>query len=121
MDSVDSSRSPKVSEIIIWLCTGLFIFLFPHTGLFPLFTYCIPVLLVIWFVLRRSGESFYSIGFRLKALTFKAAAIGILSGMMLFAFMHFLFFPLLKKHCRSLLPTYGILQPSVITCRCFYS
>lgn len=89
---------PKTKEILVSLCAIAFVVLFPHTGLIPLpFGYCIPVLLLVWLVLKISKETFSSIGFSVKEISVRALAIGIVTSILLFAFLNGVFFPLLQK------------------------
>lgn len=88
----------KTKEILVSLFAIVFVVLFPHTGLIPLpFGYCILVLLFTWFVLKISKENFKSIGFSVRDISVKAMLIGILAAVLLFAFLTWVFFPLLQK------------------------
>lgn len=88
----------KTKEILVSLCAIAFVILFPHTGLIPLpFGYCILVLLFAWLILKISKENFKSIGFSVRDISVKAMLIGILTAVLLFAFLTWVFFPLLQK------------------------
>jgi membrane protease YdiL (CAAX protease family) len=71
--------------------------MFPHSGILPMFTYSIPVLLLIWFYLKQSGEHFSDIGFSFGRITWKAVWVGLISGIVIFYFLQSAFFPLLAK------------------------
>jgi len=87
----------KVVEIIYTLATIAVVFVVPHLGLLPMFTYVIPVLLFIWFFLKRARENFASIGFSAKRFEWSAVYKGSLAGILLFCFLQWVFFPLLSK------------------------
>jgi len=48
----------------------------PHTGIFPMFTYVLVILPLIWGYLKFYGENFSSIGFRFKDLTLNSFLVG---------------------------------------------
>ena len=87
----------KIVEIIYTLAAIAFVFVLPHLGLLPMFTYVIPVLLFIWFYLKRKRESFASIGFSIKRFEWAAVYKGALAGILIFCFLQWVFFPLLAK------------------------
>jgi len=60
------------------------------------FLYVLPVLLVFWWFLRRSGENFTDIGFDFKRFEIKSIFIGAASAIALFVFLQYVFFPLLS-------------------------
>ena len=70
---------------------------FPHLGLAPLFLYTIPVLLVVWMVLRHHGDNFADVGFLPRTLTLRAAVVGAISAVSFLAFMQLAFFPILER------------------------
>ncbi|QEC55946.1 CPBP family intramembrane glutamic endopeptidase [Flavisolibacter ginsenosidimutans] len=91
-------QRPTVGNILLWLSAIAFAFLFPHFGLIPvLFAYSIPVLILLWLVLKRTKENFSSIGFNPKKLTLHSVLVGIAAGILLFAFLNYVFFPALNK------------------------
>jgi membrane protease YdiL (CAAX protease family) len=86
-----------LKTIVFSILAIAFAFLFPHTGLAPMFSYIIPVLLLIWLVLKNTKENFSSIGFSFNHFTTKAIVIGTIAGILLFCFLNYVFFPLLTK------------------------
>lgn len=87
-----------IKEILFTLLTIAFVVIFPHTGLIPLpFAYSIPVLLFIWFFLKINKQSFSDIDFSFKGFKIRALLIGSLTAILLFAFLNYVFFPLLEK------------------------
>ncbi len=86
--------TPKLLTLLVLL----FVLLFPHTGLIPIpFGYTIPVLLVIWLYLKRTGHPFSHTGFRFRDLTGKAILTGTMAGVLIFLFLSKVFFPLLSQ------------------------
>lgn len=76
----------------------LFAFLFPHTGIIPIsFGYTIPVLLVIWWVLSKYGESFADLGFRFSSISIKAVAVGLVAAVLLFVLLKYGISPLVNN------------------------
>lgn len=69
----------------------------PHFGIIPLpFGYVVPILLFIWLFLKYNKENFSSIGFSFKAFTLRCFLIGTITGVSIFSFLYFVFFPLLQ-------------------------
>lgn len=88
----------SIKEILVCSAAIIFVVLVPHSGVVPLpFGYAIPVLIFIWFYLKRSGENFEDIGFGFKWFEIKAAVVGTIAGILLFAFLNWVFFPLIEK------------------------
>jgi membrane protease YdiL (CAAX protease family) len=89
-------------EIAITLFAIAFVTLIPQSGIInaviPLpFSYSIPVLVFVWLFLKWQKENFAGLGFSFKCLQTKAIIIGTISGIILFVFLQYAFFPLLKK------------------------
>ncbi|MFM9910982.1 MAG: CPBP family intramembrane glutamic endopeptidase [Chitinophagaceae bacterium] len=88
----------SLKEILLSLIAIIIVVVVPHSGIIPIpFGYAIPVLVFTWFFLRRKKESFETIGFTFKRFGSKSVFIGILSGILLFSFLTWVFFPLLEK------------------------
>lgn len=91
---------PRLSFKEIFL-TGvgiLIIFFLPHFGLLPVpFYYILPVLIVVWLLLRRTRENFNNIGFSFKRFEIKSVLIGAMAAIILFAFLTYIFFPVVYK------------------------
>lgn len=69
----------------------------PHLEIIPLpFAYVIPIFLFIWLYLKFNKENFSSLGFSFKIFSLKSFLIGTISGVLIFSFLHFIFFPLLQ-------------------------
>jgi membrane protease YdiL (CAAX protease family) len=67
-------------------------------GLIPIpFGYCIPVLLVVWGALKINRESMTGVAFNGNRFSWKAMLLGCVTGILLFVFLQYLFFPLLSK------------------------
>jgi len=85
-------------EILFTLFSIAFVVVVPHSGIVPLpFAYTIPVLLFVWFFLKRHKESFASLGFSFKRFTLTAILVGTVTAILLFAFLNYAFFPLFEK------------------------
>lgn len=69
----------------------------PHTELFPNFLYSIPVLLLVWMLLKYSDETFADLGFSFKRFQPKAITIGALVAIFTLSFMQLIFFPVLDQ------------------------
>ena len=90
-------RTPFTEIIFITLAVA-FVFLFPHFGFLAIpFYYIVPVLLFVWLFLKRSGEKFIDLGFSFKRFEVKSIFIGAIAAVLLFVFLHYLFYPLLSK------------------------
>lgn len=75
----------------------LFAVLFPHTGIIPIsFGYTVPVLVVVWWVLRKYGESFAELGFGFSRINTGAAAVGLLCAALLFVVLKYGVSPVLN-------------------------
>ncbi len=93
----DQARQISFKEVFLIICAIAFVFLFPHFGILPVpFLYVLPVLLVVWWFLKRSGENFTDIGFDFKRFEIKSIFIGAASAIALFVFLQYVFFPLLS-------------------------
>ena len=68
----------------------------PHLYILPSFTYSIPLLILAWFGLKSTNETFADTGFRFNRFTFKALGIGILCAILILSFMQLVFFPVLE-------------------------
>jgi len=87
----------KLKDYLISLMAIVIVVILPHSGLIPLpFAYSIPIILFIWFCLKYNGESFSDLGFRIKSLSLKSLLIGSLIAILIFSFLHFIFFPSLS-------------------------
>lgn len=78
---------------VIAIATIIFL---PHAELFPFFGYCIPILLMVWLVLKYSNENFSDIGFSFKQFKPKSILIGGLIALITLAFMQLIFHPILE-------------------------
>lgn len=88
----------SLKEILFCFAAIILVTLVPHSGIIPIpFGYTIPILIFIWFFLKRYKENFENLGFSFKRFEIKAAVIGTVSGILLFAFLNWAFFPLLEK------------------------
>jgi membrane protease YdiL (CAAX protease family) len=91
-------RKLSASNIALSIIGITFVFVFPHLGLIPIpFAYTVPVLLVVWFLLKRTNEKFSNLGFSFKRFEWKAVWIGAVAAVILFVFLNYLFFPLLSE------------------------
>lgn len=86
------------TEILLTLFAFAVVLIIPHSGIIPLpFAYCIPVLLFIWLFLKRYKENFTHLGFSVKRFEIKAVIAGTIAAVLLFAFINYVFFPVLEK------------------------
>ena len=91
------TKTNSFKEIAFSIIAIVIVVVFPHLGITPMFTYSIPVLIFIWLFLKRSKETFADIGFSFKRFEKKAIWVGCLTGIILFCFLNYVFFPLLAK------------------------
>jgi membrane protease YdiL (CAAX protease family) len=93
----DQASQISFKEVVLIIFAISFVFLFPHFGFLPVpFLYVLPVLVVVWWFLKRSGETFIDIGFSFKRFEIKSVFIGAASAIVLFVFLQHVFFPLLS-------------------------
>lgn len=88
----------SVKEILFSLTAIIIVLLVPHSGIIPVpFGYSIPILVFVWFFLKRRHENFTTIGFSFKRFEVRSALVGALAGILIFSFLTWAFFPLLEK------------------------
>ena len=87
----------NVKEIVLSVLAICTIVILPHTELIPGFAYSIPILLMVWLVLKSSKETFSNIGFSFKRFELKSVPVGILAAVLTVAFMQLIFFPVLES------------------------
>jgi membrane protease YdiL (CAAX protease family) len=92
----------SLKAILFTLLAIAVVVLIPQSGIInkiiPLpFSYSIVILVFIWLFLKLSKENFSSLGFSFKRFNTKAVLIGTIAGIILFAFLQYAFFPLLKQ------------------------
>jgi membrane protease YdiL (CAAX protease family) len=86
------------TEIIFIIFAISIVFLLPHFGFLPIpFYYVIPVLLFVWFFLKRTKENFATLGFSFMRFKFNSILIGAIAAVLLFVFLNYVFFPLLGR------------------------
>lgn len=83
----------KKSNPLFDLLLILFILVFPHCGLLPMYAYPFVVLGVIWIYLNLNGEDFDSIGFRFRDLNSRAFWLGGAIGLLYAAFAYWVLGP----------------------------
>src|SRR5689334_21616523 len=88
-------------EILFTLLAIAIVVLVPQSGIIskiiPLpFSYSIVILIFIWLFLKLSKENFSSLGFNFKRFNANAVVVGTVAGIVLFAFLQYVFFPLLN-------------------------
>ncbi|MGI9532981.1 CPBP family intramembrane glutamic endopeptidase [Lutimonas sp.] len=83
-------------ELIVNVITISIILILPHTALIPNFVYSIPILLLVWLVLKYSKATFSDIGFSFGRFQLKSILIGGLIAIITLAFMQLIFFPVLE-------------------------
>jgi membrane protease YdiL (CAAX protease family) len=93
----DQASQMSFKEVVLIIFAISFVFLFPHFAFLPVpFLYVLPVLLVVWWFLKRSGENFTDIAFDFKRFEIKSIFVGAASAIVLFVFLQYVFFPLLS-------------------------
>ena len=91
-------KKTSFTETLFILLAIAFVFLFPHFGFIPIpFLYILPVLLVIWFFLKRTRENFVSLDFSFKRFEVRSIWIGAIAAILIFVFLNYVFFPVLSK------------------------
>lgn len=89
--------SINFKSILLTTLAVCIVTILPHLGIIPLpFGYVIPIILFIWFYLKFNKENFSSIGFNFKRFSLNALLIGTLTGLLIFAFLYLIFFPLFQ-------------------------
>lgn len=88
----------SVTNSLLTILVILFAIFFPQFGLIPIpFGYVIPVLIIIWLMLKRTKENFASIGLIFRNLELKSIWIGPVAAILLFLFLNYVLFPLINK------------------------
>lgn len=75
----------------------VFLIVFPHTGLLPMYAFSLLLILLIWLYLRVYKENFSNIGFRFNDLTYKSLAVGSLVGIVYAVFAYWIISPILAR------------------------
>lgn len=75
----------------------MFIVVFPHIGLIPLFGYSIPILIIVWLYLKKYDEKFSDIGFSFKSFRLKSLVVSSIAAVLIVSFMQLVFFPILEQ------------------------
>ena len=86
----------KFKEILINIIAICTIFILPHAEVIPTFGYSIPIILLVWLILKYSKETFSDIGFSFKRFEPRSVLIGGLVAIVTVAFMQLIFFPALE-------------------------
>ena len=86
----------KPLQFLINLLAIAVVVVFPHLGLIPNFGYSIPILLLVWLLLKYEGEKFSNIGFRLKSFNSRAVLVGSIAAVSILSIMQWLVFPVLE-------------------------
>jgi len=91
-----------LKEILFSLLAIAIVVLIPQSGILnkiiPLpFSYSIVIIVFIWLFLKFSKENFASLGFSFKRCNLNAVLIGTIAGILLFTFLQYAFFPLLRQ------------------------
>lgn len=98
IDITYMNKRASFTEIVLILFVIAFIFFFPYSGWVPFpFGYTIPVLILVWFFLKRTKENFSTLGFSFKRFEIKSIFIGAVAAIFLFVFLQYLLFPLLSN------------------------
>jgi membrane protease YdiL (CAAX protease family) len=88
----------SLTNTLLTILVIAFAFFFPQLGIIPVpFSYTVPVIFIIWLMLKRTNENFASIGFSFKRFEFKAVWVGAIAAIVLFAFLNYALFPLINK------------------------
>ena len=87
----------SIKEILLNIFTICVIVILPHTELIPNFGYSVPILLLVWIVLKYFNETFSKIGFSFKQFKPKSLIIGSLVAVLTLSFMQLIFFPVLEN------------------------
>ena len=91
-------RTFSYKRLLLLIAGILVIFFLPR---FPLihvpFFYTVPVLLIVWLLVKANKEKVSKLGFSLKRFAWKAIGIGLACAIILFIFLQYIFFPLLGK------------------------
>ena len=87
----------SLKEILLNILTICVIVILPHTELIPNFGYSVPILLLVWIVLKYFNETFSKVGFSFKEFRLKSIIIGSLFAALTLSFMQLIFFPVLEN------------------------
>ncbi|SDD26845.1 CAAX protease self-immunity [Mucilaginibacter pineti] len=88
-------RVNKWQRTVTDLFMIVFLIVFPHTGLLPMYAFSLLLLLLIWLYLRAYKENFSNIGFRFNAFTYKSLAVGGVIGIVYAVFTYWIISPVL--------------------------
>lgn len=89
--------SINFKNILFSLLAICIVTILPHLNIIPLpFGYVIPILLFIWLYLKFNKENFHSLGFSFETFNLRCFLMGTVSGVFIFSFLYFIFFPLLQ-------------------------
>lgn len=86
----------KPLHILFNLLAIAVVVVLPHLGLIPNFGYSIPILILVWLVLKHNGETFSDIGFRFKSFHARAVFIGSIAAVAILSIMQLVVFPVLE-------------------------
>lgn len=86
-----------MKQLLLSLSGILLIVFLPHFSGTPMFVFIPVLLIIIWLLLKSNKESFSNLGFSFNRFTFKAVWVGAVSAIILFAFLQYVFFPVLSK------------------------
>ncbi len=87
----------KINHAITSVLGILLILILPHSELIPNFGYSIPILLLVWAILKYQGKRFDGIGFSFKWFSWKAVGVGVLTGIIVFVLLQMILFPVLEQ------------------------
>ena len=87
----------SIKEILLNILTMCVIAILPHTKLIPNFGYSVPILLLVWVVLKFFNETFSNVGFSFKKFKPKSIIIGSSVAVLTLSFMQLIFFPILEN------------------------
>lgn len=87
----------SIKEILLNVFAICVIVILPHTELIPNFGYSVPILLLVWLLLKYFNETFSKIGFSFKQFKPMAIIIGSLVAVLTLGFMQLIFFPVLEN------------------------
>lgn len=88
----------SLKEIIIAVIAIAILVVAPHLIRLPIpFLYTVPMIVLVWVLLKWEKENFTAIGFSFKRLGMRAVVTGITGGIAIFLFLQYAFFPLLEK------------------------
>lgn len=87
----------SIKEVLLNIFAICVIVILPHAELIPNFGYSVPILLMVWLLLKYFNETFSKVGFSFKKYKPTSLLVGSLVAVLTLSFMQLIFFPVLEN------------------------